>query len=266
MAVKKTETTEDVVVVDEVAADRAPAAEVPVARASAVQPPPAPPAAVQPPPAPPTAVQPTVAQPTAVQPVVGQPEKVEVVDPLAPPAPVREVIVVDAPVAPRKKGNRGVGIALALGASVVYAALLVAAAIALSLVVGGGTAFVTDPQFYFPVLFFFLGLVLVTLVLNRAGWWSHIIGSVIVGLITWLGTASLVLVANGMFSMNQGEANAVFWAAAFSPSVIIAALLAREVAIWTGAILARRGRSLRVRNAEAHEAYEREQAELIPTV
>ena len=26
----------------------------------------------------------------------------------------------------------------------------------------GGTAFLTDPQFYFPVLFFFVGLVIVT--------------------------------------------------------------------------------------------------------
>lgn len=179
--------------------------------------------------------------------------------------PAREVIIVDAPVAPRKKSNRGVGVALALGATVIFTALLIAAAFGLSLLNGGDLSFLTEVEFYLPSVVFFLGLVLVTLVLNRAGWWSHIIGSVVVGAITWFGSASLVLLAAGMFTMNQAEANETFWAALFSPILIIAALLAREVAIWSGAILARRGRSLRVRNAEAQEAYEREQAELTPT-
>ncbi len=235
MATKKAAPTEvvevvpaDAVVVDETAVEQVPVEEVSVAKVPAAQ----------------------------------QPETTVLTE-TTPPA--HEIIVVDAPVAPRKKGNRGVGIVLALGATVVFTALLLAAAFVLSLVLDSGLGFLTDPQFYFPSLFFFLGLVIVTLVLNRAGWWSHIIGSVVVGLITWLGSASLVLVAAGMFSMNQGEANEVFWAALFSPILIIAGLLGREVAIWTGAILARRGRSLRVRNAEAQEAYEREQAELIPT-
>jgi len=74
-----------------------------------------------------------------------------------------------------------------------------------------------------------------------------------------------VLVSAGMFSMNQTEANDTFYAALFSPILIVAALLAREAAIWTGAILARRGRRLKVVNAEARAAFEREQAELIPT-
>lgn len=205
---------------------------------------------------------PVVAVPVAQVPAAQQPETAVLTE-TTPPA--HEVIVVDAPVPPRKKSNRGIGIALALLATVVFTGLLLAAAFGLSFVLGGGIGFITDPQFYFPSLFFFLGLVIVTLVLNRAGWWSHIIGSVVVGAITWFGSASLLLVAAGMFTMNQGEANDTFFAALFSPILIIAALLAREVAIWTGAILARRGRSLRVRNAEAQEAYEREQAELIPT-
>ena len=133
------------------------------------------------------------------------------------------------------------------------------------LVTESGIGFLTEPTFYLPALAFFVGLVIVTLLLNRAGWWSHIIGSVIVGLITWFGSASLVLLSAGMASMNQSEANDTFYAALFSPIIIIAALLAREVSIWTGAILARRGRSLKVRNAEAREAYEREQADLTPT-
>ena len=173
-----------------------------------------------------------------------------------------EVIVVDAPVAPRPRGNRGLGLALALVGTAVYVAVLVVLALLIPALSGGS---IVDPTFYYPVLLFFIVELLVTVVLNRAGWWSHIIGSVIVGLVIWLGSASLVLVSAGMFSMNQTEANDVFFAALFSPILIVAALLGREVAIWTGAILARRGRRLKVVNAEAHAAFEREQAELIPT-
>lgn len=215
----------------------------------------------------PTAVPPAevpVAQvPVAVVPADHQPETVVLTETTPPP---HQVIVVDAPVPPRKKGNRGLGVGLALVATVIFAALLVAVGFVLSIIAGEGIGFLTQPAFYLPAVAFFVGLVLVTVVLNRAGWWSHIIGSVVVGLVTWLGGASLALLAAGMFSMNQTEANATFYAALFSPILIIAGLLGREVSIWTGAILARRGRSLKVRNAEAQAAYEREQAELTPTV
>lgn len=252
-----------------------------VTPAETVAVPPAPPAPPAPPPAPPARKKPAARVvapqdevpveavpvsevPVAQVPAEQQPETAVLTE-TTPPPPAHEVIVVDAPVAPRKKGNRGVGFVLALAATIVFTALLAAAAFALSLVLGTGLGFLTDAEFYFPSLFFFIGLLLVTLILNRAGWWSHIIGSVVVGAITWFGSATLVLVAAGMLSMNQSEANDTFWAALFSPTLIVAALLAREVAIWTGAILARRGRSLKVRNAEAYEAYEREQAELTPT-
>ena len=178
-------------------------------------------------------------------------------------APARpEVIVVDAPVAPRPKGNRGLGLGLALLGTGVYVVVLVALALLIPALSGGS---IIDPTFYYPVLLFFIAELLVTVVLNRAGWWSHIFGSILVGLAIWLGSASLLLVSAGMFSMNQTEANDSFFGALFSPILIVAALLGREIAIWTGAVLARRGRRLKVVNAEAYAAYEREQAELIPT-
>ena len=62
-----------------------------------------------------------------------------------------------------------------------------------------------------------------------------------------------------MLSMTQPQANEFFYAELFSATSIIAALLAREVAMWTGGVLARRGRALKVRNADAHAAYEKEQ-------
>jgi hypothetical protein len=256
MATKKTVPAEsDDVVIAEIV-DEAPAPKVPAAEK---------PATADPVDAVPVEAVPVAEVPVAQVPAAQQPETTVLTETTPPAPPTQQIIVVDEPVAPRKRGNRGVGFALALAATVLFTALLLVAAFGLSLLDDSGIGFLTEPQFYVPSLFFFLGLLIVTLVLNRAGWWSHIIGSVVVGAITWFGSASLALVAAGVFSMNQTEANDTFYGALFSPILIIAALLGREVAIWTGAILARRGRSLKVRNAEAQEAYEREQAELIPT-
>jgi len=180
----------------------------------------------------------------------------------AEPAPRHEVIVVDAPVPPRRKGNRGMGILLAVAGAIVFAALLAVAAYLIPAAQGGTIA---DPKFYFPPILFLIGSALVSIVLNRAGWWAHIAGSVVVGLIVWFGSASLVLLSEGMLSMNQTQAHDAFYAALFSPLSIVAALLAREIAMWVGAILARRGRALKVRNIEAQQAYEHEQAALTPT-
>ena len=44
--------------------------------------------------------------------------------------------------------------------------------------------------------------------------------------------------------------------------MIAAALVAREVAIWTGAVVSWRGKKVKVRNGAAHEAFERERIEL----
>jgi hypothetical protein len=197
-------------------------------------------------------------------PVDGEPETLVVTE-TTPPA--TQVIIVDAPVRPKPKGNRGIGVLFAFLASLVYGALYAVAYLVVQLVVAGpfSLLFVSDPSFFFAVPLFFVGMVLVVLVLNRAGWWAHIFGSVVVGLVVWFGTASLVLISSGMFSMTQAQANDTFFASLWQPTTIVAALLAREVAIWTGAVIARRGRKVKARNVEAVAKFEQEQADLIPS-
>ena len=204
-------------------------------------------------------------EPVAVEEVAAAPSTDVVVE--TPAQPVQQVVVVDAPIPPRNKGNRGLGALFAFVATIVYTALFAVAVFLIGILSGGAQsfAFLSEPTFYFAPLFFFIGSVLVIIVLNRAGWWSHIIGSVVVAAIVYFGTAGALLVAAGVFQMTRGEANEVYFAGLANPITIAAALIAREVAIWLGAVLARRGRALRVRNAEAREAFEREQAELIPT-
>ncbi len=205
---------------------------------------------------------PVVEETTAVDEVPAEvPAKVEpiVVDSGSP-----QVVYVEAPVAPKKKGNRGIGSVLAIVSGVVYAVAfaLVVAIIAAAQGVGQLTlSVVTQPSFYIPVLFYVIGTVLLVLIVNRAGWAAYVVGSVFVGLFVYFGTVGMLLLGQGVVLQTPTEAAALFNAGLRNPLVIAAALVAREVSMWTGALISRRGRRLKARNAEARETWERELAE-----
>ena len=194
------------------------------------------------------------------------PEVIALAETTPPPHVAQEVIVVDAPVPPRKRGNRLAGLGLALLASIVLAALLAGVAILLQVLDGSAVdvAFLTEPLFYAPIALFFLATILIVAIVNTAPWWSYIVTSVLIGAAVYFGTAGIALLEAGVLQLTQSEANAVYFEALAQPLTIAAGLLAREVAIWTGAILGRRGRGVRARNVEDREAFEREQASLIP--
>lgn len=181
--------------------------------------------------------------------------------------PYQEVIIVEAPVPPTKRGNRLAGLGFSLLASIVFAALFAAAVFVIRYLRTEAVdiAFLANINFYWPVVLFFAAMVIITIIVNNAGWWTYIFTSVLVGAAVYFGAAAIILLISGVGSMTQQEATAVYFAGLADPITIAAGLIAREVAIWTGAILGRRGRKVRVRNAEAREAYEREQAELTPT-
>jgi hypothetical protein len=86
-------------------------------------------------------------------------------------------------------------------------------------------------------MMFALGFIVLVVILNRAGWWAHVIGK------------------------TPAEANAAFGALATNPLMIAAALVAREVSIWIGLAIAARGRRVRARNEETRTAWDREQEE-----
>lgn len=180
----------------------------------------------------------------------------------AAPEPGHRVVYVQVPTAPKKLGNRGVGTLVAVLAALVFTVLygLIGA-----LITAGGTgrvsfAFLTQPAFYIPTLFFVIGFVLLVVILNRANWWAYIVGSLLVGLFVYFGSIGLGLLNSGIVQETPDAAAILFREALTSPSAIVAGVLAREVALWTGAIIARRGRRLRERNLENRAAYERELA------
>lgn len=199
------------------------------------------------------------AEPAA--PAAAEPTKVVALD-AGTPAP-QQVVYIHAPAAPRKKGNRGIGALIAVVSGLVYAALLAIAQAIIGVIVAGrlSFAFLGDARFYIPVLFFIIGFVLLVLILNRAAWWTYILGSLLLGVFVYFGTVGVGLLGQGVISHTPEEAAAMYAAALRSPFVIVSAFLAREVAMWVGAGIAARGRRVRARNAEARAAYEQELAD-----
>ena len=177
----------------------------------------------------------------------------------APPAGP-QVVYVQPVTPPKKLHNRGIGSLLALGATAVFAAALTGATWLLGWFTEGSTsfAFLGAAKFWLPVGVFLVAFILLVLLANRASWWAYILGSVFVAIGVYFGTIGLALAFDTILRV---PAPSTFGSALVSPFVIIAALIAREVSMWFGSILARRGRKLKVRNAEARAAYEREAAE-----
>jgi len=172
------------------------------------------------------------------------------------------VVYVQVPPAPRKLGNRGLGSAIALVSAVVFTALF-AVVYALIAYANSGVltfGFLARAEFYIPTLFFVVGFVLLVVIANRANWWAFIIGSLLVGVVVYFGSIGLTLLSQGIVLSTPQDAAQSFAQALRAPFFIVAALLAREVALWTGGLISRRGRRLRARNLEARAAYDRELA------
>jgi hypothetical protein len=181
----------------------------------------------------------------------------------APVAPVVQTVYVQAPTPPAKRSNRAVGTLVAVLSTVIFA-LVFGIVVAIVLAAQTGTvdlSFASDPTFYVPVLFFLVGFVVLVLIVNRANWWVHVFGSVFVALFVYFGTVGTLLLVNGVIAHTPSEAGQLFAAALIDPLVVAAALVAREVSLWMGFVISARGRRLKLRNAEAHAAYESELAE-----
>lgn len=176
--------------------------------------------------------------------------------------PQEKVVYVTTPAPPKPRSNRIPGVILALlgavGFAVLYALVgAVVVAIGFSDALFGPVfrSFLGDASFWVPILFFALGFVLMVLLLNRAAWWLHVLASLAVAAVTYLGTVGVLLLIRGIV----GDAVS-FSEAAGQPLLVAAGLVAREVAIWVGLAIARRGQRVRRRNAEEREAFEREHA------
>jgi hypothetical protein len=178
------------------------------------------------------------------------------------------VVYVDTPVPPKPRSNRLIGSLLALLGAVIFAvvyALIVALFLQLGLLpkVSAETGFgdfIQDAVFWVPVLFFAIGFVLVVLLLNRAAWWLHVLGSLLVAVIVYFGSIAMLLLVTGLAGDQKS-----FAAVATSAYVLIATFTAREVSIWVGFLIALRGGRVKQLNKADREAFDSEQASNGPT-
>ena len=196
-------------------------------------------------------------------PVVAAEEPATVRTEAAPAAAPQQVVYVQAPAPPRKRGNRGVGTLIAVLSALVFVALLAVTTAIIQYASSGNFefGFLAQSQFFIPVLFFLVAFILLVLLLNRAGWSAYIIGSLLVGLAVYFGSIGLGLLVTDVIANTPTEATARFVEQLSNPFLIASALLAREVSLWFGALISRRGRSVKARNVTARENYERELAE-----
>jgi hypothetical protein len=210
-------------------------------------------------------VDPTPAAPDSVSPVVAPEPAVAVapeepVTPAQPLAPTQQVVYVEAPKPFVAKSNRVFGVLIALLSTIIFAVLFAVAAVIVEVVKHTKAInfdFLGTLDFYAPIIMFAVGFVILVLVVNRAGWAAHVIGSIFVALVVFFGGTGLIL----LLHINEIPSNEVpqnFNLVLFSSSLIIAALLGREVSLWMGFSIAARGRKVKARNVDARVLYDQE--------
>jgi hypothetical protein len=190
----------------------------------------------------------------------------------ATPQPVAPIYLAR-PEPPKKKSNRGVGILIALVGTVAFALLWAAAVLIVGSLLTPSDEFVPalvqfftgGPAFglrgWAPVLAFFIGMVVLIQILNRARWWAYILGGLFVAMFVYLVYIGANLVDAQYWLRTPSEFNVLLRSAWVNPFAVLAGVIAREVSIWTGAWLAARGRKLKARNAEAQADYEQQVAD-----
>lgn len=176
------------------------------------------------------------------------------------------VVFVTAPQPPKKRGARGVGALVALLGAVLFAAAFAVFVVIIALIgapdgLRSFVQFLSSVTFYLPVIIFFLSYLLLIIIVNRAGWWAHVLGGFVVAVIVWVGFVGSAIIAAGAFGASSALVGAIVLQQLTNPLGFAAAIAAREVPIWVGGIVSRRGRTARSRNADARVAYEQELAD-----
>ena len=204
-------------------------------------------------------------EPEPVPAAAAEPASTETAEPTPAPTPAPTVVYVDPPARPKKRGTRGVGIAVVLLATGIFTILYALATIILALALrpdglNGFVEYLASAPFLVPVAVFAGAHLLLVLIANRAGWWMHVLGGFLVAVLVWVAFLGAAVIAAGALGAPAGQQQALLLQQAVNPLGILAAVLAREIPIWVGGIVARRGRTQAAKNAEAQEAYERDLA------
>jgi hypothetical protein len=175
-------------------------------------------------------------------------------------------IFVQAPEAPRPRGNRGAAGAIGLLAALAFAVLYLAATLGLRLLTDGlqiaelGSAALSELTtwgLWVPTVAFFFGFWFLGALINRGRWGHWVVWGLVVGVVAWAGHLLGVLIAAPFWMITGRESADLLLNNVLAPLAIVAFVLGRELTIWFGAWVAARGRRMTELNAEAQREYER---------
>ncbi|MGV9194671.1 ABC transporter [Microbacterium sp. MC2] len=175
-------------------------------------------------------------------------------------------IFVQAPEAPRPRGNRGAAGAIGLLAAVSFGVLYLAAALGFGLGDGSITidtlgqealGALTTWWFWVPVVVFFLGFWLLGAIINRGRWGYWVIFGLLVGAVSYGGHLLGQLFQAPFWTLTAQEGADLVDSQLLAPLAIVAFIIGRELTIWFGAWVAARGRRVTELNREAQREYER---------
>lgn len=175
-------------------------------------------------------------------------------------------IFVQAPEAPRPKGNRAAAGAIGLVAALAFAALYLLVWLGVGAIDGtvtaenAGTTAVAALgtwALWVPTVVFFLSFWLVGAIINRGRWgvWVHI--GLLVGFAAYAGHILGQLFQAPFWSITASEGATLVESQLLAPLAVASFIIARELTIWFGAWAAARGRRVTELNLEAQHEYER---------
>ena len=197
-----------------------------------------------------------VATPVVAAPVVSEADA----------AAAREVVYVQAPTPPPSRNNRGFGVLISLLGTVVFALFYIAVIAILAGIAGASVDatlanFLQSMAFWVPVAVYAVISSLFALIVNRAAWWAHVLGSLFVAVLTYGISGGIVALALNVIGMTPDEGVALLGQVFGSPQLIVALVLAREVSLWFGLAIAARGRKVKERNVAERAAFEQSVAD-----
>ncbi|WP_298944509.1 ABC transporter [uncultured Microbacterium sp.] len=188
----------------------------------------------------------------------------EPVAPVAAPAP--QPIFVQAPEAPRPRGNRAAAGLIGLLAALTFGVLYLAAALGFRAIAGDVTganvgtealAALTTWWFWVPVVVFFISFWSLGAIINRGRWAHWVIFGLLVGVASYGGHLLGQLFQAPFWSLTAREGAELVEGQLLAPLAIAALVIGREITIWFGAWVASRGARVTEINNEAQREYER---------
>ncbi|MGF3052642.1 ABC transporter [Microbacterium sp. YY-03] len=174
-------------------------------------------------------------------------------------------IFVQAPEPPLIRGNRGAAGLIGLLVAIVFAVIYLAARLLFSGINVVDTTALLDETiaqissfgFWVPVVVFYLTFWLLGAFINRGRWAYWVIFGLFVGLAAYAGHVLGAVIDAHPWQISWNQALGIMADELVAPSAIVALVIGRELPVWFGGWIAKRGRKVTALNNEAQEEYER---------